>query len=131
MEGLIPSKEEGGISCLAHLHKLFVFGIMWSLGALLELENREKLESFLRTHESKLDLPQIPKGTIQTMYEFFVSDYGKWEKMVMLNRFRTQSYSLRTTDEMLLPWHYVTSADTGVLTGTPPPVLVLECSGRH
>lgn len=74
---MIPSKEEGGIASLAHLHKLFVFGLMWSLGALLELENREKLEAFLRGHESKLDLPVIPKGIPQTMYEFYVTDYGK------------------------------------------------------
>uniref|UniRef100_A0A8C7B547 Dynein axonemal heavy chain 8 n=1 Tax=Neovison vison TaxID=452646 RepID=A0A8C7B547_NEOVI len=79
LEGLIPSKEEGGISCVEHLHKLFVFGLMWSLGALLELESREKLEAFLRNHESKLDLPEIPKGTSQTMYEFYVTDYGDWE----------------------------------------------------
>ncbi|XP_074204733.1 dynein axonemal heavy chain 8 isoform X2 [Camelus bactrianus] len=79
LEGLIPSKEEGGISCVEHLHKLFVFGLMWSLGALLELESRDKLEAFLRNHESKLNLPEIPKGTNQTMYEFYVTDYGDWE----------------------------------------------------
>lgn len=77
LEGLIPSKEEGGISCVEHLHKLFVFALMWSLGALLELESRDKLEAFIRSHESKLDLPEIPKGLTQTMYEFYVTDYGK------------------------------------------------------
>lgn len=77
LEGLIPSKEEGGVSCVEHLHKLFVFGLMWSLGALLELESRDKLEVFLRNHESELDLPKIPKGANQTMYEFYVTDYGK------------------------------------------------------
>lgn len=50
---------------------------MWSVGALLELESRDKLEAFLRNHASKLDLPKIPKGTNQTMYEFYVTDYGK------------------------------------------------------
>lgn len=50
---------------------------MWSLGALLELESRDKLEAFMRSHESKLDLPEIPKGLTQTMYEFYVTDYGK------------------------------------------------------
>ncbi|KAM5298313.1 dynein axonemal heavy chain 8 [Ctenodactylus gundi] len=79
LEGLIPSKEEGGVSHVEHLHKLFVFGLMWSIGALLELESREKLEVFLRQHESKLDLPEIPNGTSQTMYEFYVTDYGDWE----------------------------------------------------
>ncbi|KAJ7340954.1 hypothetical protein JRQ81_004241, partial [Phrynocephalus forsythii] len=79
LEGLIPSKEEGGIACLAHLHKLFVFGLMWSLGSLLELESREKLEAFLRNHETKIDLPEIPKGVSHTMYEYYVSDCGDWD----------------------------------------------------
>lgn len=81
LEGLIPSKEEGGVSCVSHLHKLFVFGLMWSIGALLELDSREKLEAFLRRHESKLDLPAIPAGTNQTMYEFYVTDFGKNSKL--------------------------------------------------
>ncbi|XP_074805212.1 dynein axonemal heavy chain 8 [Natator depressus] len=79
LEGLIPSKEEGGISSPAHLHKLFAFGLMWSLGALLELDSRDKLEAFIRANDSKLDLPEIPKNTNQTMYEFHVTDYGDWQ----------------------------------------------------
>ncbi|OXB76615.1 UNVERIFIED_CONTAM: hypothetical protein H355_014506 [Colinus virginianus] len=79
LEGLIPSKEEGGLSSISHLHKLFCFGIMWSLGALLELDSRDKLEAFIRAHDNKLDLPEIPPGTSQTMYEFYVTDYGDWE----------------------------------------------------
>uniref|UniRef100_A0A5F8GDS1 Dynein axonemal heavy chain 8 n=1 Tax=Monodelphis domestica TaxID=13616 RepID=A0A5F8GDS1_MONDO len=79
LEGLIPSKEEGGIASSEHLEKLFVFGLMWSLGALLELDNREKLEAFLRKHSSKISLPDISEETNQTMYEFFVTDYGDWE----------------------------------------------------
>jgi hypothetical protein len=54
---------------------------MWSLGALLELESREKLEVFLRNHGSHLDLPDIPEGTNQTMYEFYVTDYGKYREL--------------------------------------------------
>ncbi|NXK51034.1 DYH8 protein, partial [Chauna torquata] len=79
LEGLIPSKEEGGLSTIFHLHKLFCFGIMWSLGALLELDSRDKLEAFIRAHDNKLDLPEISPGTSQTMYEFYVTDYGDWE----------------------------------------------------
>lgn len=77
LEGLIPSKEEGGLSTIFHLHKLFCFAIMWSLGALLELDSRDKLEAFIRAHDNKLDLPEISPGTSQTMYEFYVTDYGK------------------------------------------------------
>uniref|UniRef100_A0A8C3JBK3 Dynein axonemal heavy chain 8 n=1 Tax=Calidris pygmaea TaxID=425635 RepID=A0A8C3JBK3_9CHAR len=79
LEGLIPSKEEGGLSTTSHLDKLFCFAIMWSLGALLELDSRDKLEAFIRAQDNKLDLPEIAPGTNQTMYEFYVTDYGDWE----------------------------------------------------
>ncbi|XP_009944314.1 PREDICTED: dynein heavy chain 8, axonemal, partial [Leptosomus discolor] len=79
LEGLIPSKEEGGLSTTFQLHKLFCFAIMWSLGALLELDSRDKLEAFIRAHDNKLDLPEISPGTSQTMYEFYVTDNGDWE----------------------------------------------------
>lgn len=77
LEGLIPLKEERGVSPTQNLHKLFNFAIMWSLGALLELDGRDKLEAFIRAHDNKLDLPKISPGTNQTMYEFYVSKHGK------------------------------------------------------
>uniref|UniRef100_H0ZBP1 Dynein axonemal heavy chain 8 n=1 Tax=Taeniopygia guttata TaxID=59729 RepID=H0ZBP1_TAEGU len=79
LEGLIPLKEERGVSATQLLHKLFNFAIMWSLGALLELDGRDKLEAFIRAHDKKLDLPKIPHGSNQTMYEFYVTDHGAWE----------------------------------------------------
>ncbi|NXF87312.1 DYH8 protein, partial [Eubucco bourcierii] len=79
LEGLIPSKEEGGLSTTSRLHKLFCFAMMWSLGALLELDSRDKLETFIRAHDNKLDLPEISPGSSQTMYEFYVTDCGDWE----------------------------------------------------
>uniref|UniRef100_A0A8C9NK88 Dynein axonemal heavy chain 8 n=1 Tax=Serinus canaria TaxID=9135 RepID=A0A8C9NK88_SERCA len=79
LEGLIPLKEERGVSATQLLHKLFNFAIMWSLGALLELDSRDKLEAFIRAHDNKLDLPKIPRDSNQTMYEFYVNDRGAWE----------------------------------------------------
>lgn len=37
----------------AHLEKLFIFALMWSLGALLELDDRIQLETFIATHKAK------------------------------------------------------------------------------
>nr|XP_021145140.1 dynein heavy chain 8, axonemal isoform X1 [Columba livia] len=79
LEGLIPSKEGSGSSATSHLHKLFCFAIMWSLGALLELDSRDKLEAFIRDHDNKLDLPEMSPGSTETMYEFYVTDHGEWE----------------------------------------------------
>ena len=57
-----------------HLERLYVFAIMWSIGALLELEDRLKLELFMR-EQFELDFPQTEAQ--QTMFEFFVNDAGQ------------------------------------------------------
>ena len=48
---------------------------MWSLGALLELEDRAKMEEFTMAHPSGLDLPPIKEG--ETIFEYVVDDHGK------------------------------------------------------
>ncbi|CAK8682402.1 unnamed protein product [Clavelina lepadiformis] len=79
LEGMIPSKEEAGILSNFHLHRLFIFSLMWSIGATLELEDRDRMELFLREHESKLDLPDIEDGSGHTMFEFVPDANGQWE----------------------------------------------------
>lgn len=50
---------------------------MWSVGALLELEDRRKLENWLRDHKTiNLDLPNIPEGTEDTMFDYYVTGDG-------------------------------------------------------
>ncbi|XP_064640332.1 dynein axonemal heavy chain 5-like isoform X2 [Lineus longissimus] len=80
LQGLIPSKEEkeGGVT-KDHLEKLFVFTLMWSVGAFLEWDDRVKMEEFMRNHESKLNLPTIPEGAEVTMFDFFVDNDGNWQ----------------------------------------------------
>ena len=43
LEGLIPKGEEAKDIQADHLKKLIVFAIMWSQGALLELDDRKKV----------------------------------------------------------------------------------------
>lgn len=76
LESLIPTKQAGGLSSNKHLERLFVFCLMWSLGALLELEDRDKLEAFIREHESGLDVPQMQSG--ETMFEYMVDRTGSY-----------------------------------------------------
>ena len=49
---------------------------MWSVGALLELEDRAKMEGFL-VEKKELNLPPIKEG--QTMFEYVVDKDGNWE----------------------------------------------------
>ncbi|XP_078119766.1 dynein axonemal heavy chain 8-like [Sander vitreus] len=76
LEGLIPTKETGGLVGSKHLERLFVFCLMWSLGALLELGDREKLEHYIRAHDSGIDVPQTQPG--ETMFEYMVNPNGEW-----------------------------------------------------
>uniref|UniRef100_A0A671YVZ2 Dynein axonemal heavy chain 8 n=1 Tax=Sparus aurata TaxID=8175 RepID=A0A671YVZ2_SPAAU len=76
LEGLIPTKETGGLVDSKYLERLFVFCLMWSLGALLELEDRDKLEAYIQAHESCIDVPQTQSG--ETMFEYMVNPNGEW-----------------------------------------------------
>ncbi|MBN3299949.1 DYH5 protein, partial [Amia calva] len=79
LQGLIPPKEQGGEVSRKHLERLYVFSLMWSIGAMLELEDRRKLENWLRAQESIcLDLPDIPAGSEDTMFDFHVTSDGQW-----------------------------------------------------
>ncbi|GLH14192.1 AAEL007225-PA, partial [Gryllus bimaculatus] len=59
-----------------HLGRLFLFTLMWSLGAVLELEDRDKMEEFVLEHPSKLDWPKTRPG--ETIFEYMVGSNGQW-----------------------------------------------------
>ena len=48
---------------------------MWSVGALLELDDRAKMEEFTRGN-FELDLPPIDEGSLDTIFEFLVNEAG-------------------------------------------------------
>uniref|UniRef100_A0A803VUQ1 Dynein axonemal heavy chain 5 n=1 Tax=Ficedula albicollis TaxID=59894 RepID=A0A803VUQ1_FICAL len=79
LQGLIPPKEQGGELTPKFLERLYVFSLMWSVGALLELEDRCKMEYWLRNHAAvKLDLPCIPEGSEDTVFDYYVASDGTW-----------------------------------------------------
>lgn len=52
---------------------------MWSIGALLELDDRARLEKFMRTElDEKLDLPIVDESKSETMFEYFVDNNGAY-----------------------------------------------------
>uniref|UniRef100_A0A9J8D6M6 Dynein, axonemal, heavy chain 5 n=1 Tax=Cyprinus carpio carpio TaxID=630221 RepID=A0A9J8D6M6_CYPCA len=80
LQGLIqPKVEQGGELSREHMERLYVFALMWSVGALLELDDRMKLERWLRHHDSiRLDLPNILPHSEDTMFDFYVTNDGHW-----------------------------------------------------
>uniref|UniRef100_A0A8C3H648 Dynein axonemal heavy chain 5 n=1 Tax=Chrysemys picta bellii TaxID=8478 RepID=A0A8C3H648_CHRPI len=76
LQGLLADRNEKQPS-QEHLARLFVFAIMWSVGALLELDDRVKMELFLQNHSATLELPAV--NGEETMFEFGISDCGQWE----------------------------------------------------
>ncbi|CAL1547789.1 unnamed protein product, partial [Lymnaea stagnalis] len=75
LQGLIPnSLEERKNMSNKHMERLFVYCLLWSHGALLELEDRAKLQEFLLKHRAKLDFPKLVQD--ETIFEFMVSQEG-------------------------------------------------------
>ena len=77
LEGIIPSQDSGKIVTSEHLTKMICFSIMWSLGALLELEDRALFMIFLNNNFGKrLLMPQIDEK--ESLFDYFINDEGEW-----------------------------------------------------
>ncbi|XP_033755107.1 LOW QUALITY PROTEIN: dynein heavy chain 5, axonemal-like [Pecten maximus] len=82
MTGLIPVKDDKDSNQItaAHYERLYIFTLMWSIGAFLELDDRAKLEEYIRnTDEVTLDLPPCRHDSDESMFDFFVNNEGHWE----------------------------------------------------
>lgn len=61
-----------------HLHRLYVFSLVWGMGAFLELSGRVKFDLFLREKlATLLDLPSNKDDPSATVFDFYVNDEGK------------------------------------------------------
>ncbi|XP_077383165.1 dynein axonemal heavy chain 5 isoform X2 [Festucalex cinctus] len=79
LQGLIPTKEQCADLSREHLERLYAFAMMWSAGAVLELDNRKKMEIWLRGNDSiHLNLPDIPPDSEDTMFDYHVTTDGQW-----------------------------------------------------
>lgn len=76
LQGLLSDRDEKQLS-EEHIARLFIFAVMWSIGALLEPDDRLKMELFLRKHSAVKELPAV--NGEETMFEFGISTSGQWE----------------------------------------------------
>ncbi|KAL1516507.1 hypothetical protein ABEB36_000416 [Hypothenemus hampei] len=78
LQGVLDISEEPKQWTDKQLERLFIFAMMWSLGALLELDDRAKLEQFALSLPSRLDWPKCKEN--ETIFEYVVNpETGKWE----------------------------------------------------
>ena len=82
-----------------------MFALMWGVGALLELDDRAKMEEFLVKH-GKLPLPEIEEGSQDTIFEFVVDDCGEYS---FFNTFTPKiwKFILLTKDHTFLRWLFL------------------------
>ena len=59
-----------------HIHRLFVFAMLWSVGALLELVDRARLEEHMKNKCTHLDLPECSKGPNDSIFDYRVDENG-------------------------------------------------------
>ncbi|XP_056016925.1 dynein axonemal heavy chain 5-like isoform X3 [Ostrea edulis] len=82
LEGLIPSKDDkdtGSVS-QSHYEHLYIFTLMWTIGAFLEWDDRIKVEEFLRhSDDITLNLPPTNKDADETMFDYMVDTSGQWQ----------------------------------------------------
>ncbi|KAL0211729.1 hypothetical protein RCL1_005355 [Eukaryota sp. TZLM3-RCL] len=79
LEALVPSpNNDFKLISNNHLERMFVFALIWSLGAVLEKEDRQKFDLFLRG-DRNLDLPSTFDS--ETVYDYWISsETGEWQK---------------------------------------------------
>lgn len=70
-------QEQCGELSREHLERLYVFALMWSAGALLELDDRRKMEFWFRGNDTiSLKLPDISPDSEDTMFDYYVTADG-------------------------------------------------------
>ncbi|XP_036366495.1 dynein heavy chain 5, axonemal-like [Octopus sinensis] len=79
LSGLIPAKDEKDPQIKEHYAHLYIFTLLWSIGAFLELDDRVKLEQFLRTLPNVSSyLPKIDESSESTIFDYMVAADGSW-----------------------------------------------------
>jgi dynein heavy chain, axonemal len=78
LRGLLPYNEEGVAIKIKpdHVEKLAIFAFMWSIGGLLELNDKKKVDTFLR-EKTELDVPKKQRDE-DIVYDYVVDENGEW-----------------------------------------------------
>ncbi|XP_055711493.1 dynein axonemal heavy chain 8-like [Phlebotomus papatasi] len=70
-------KSQSGILEEDVVQKLALYSMIWSLGALLDTNDRKKLQKYIQNHPASLPWPKVSDD--QSIFDFFINDIGEWE----------------------------------------------------
>ncbi|KAK4476180.1 hypothetical protein MN116_001394, partial [Schistosoma mekongi] len=74
-----PEDKDSASITSKHMERIYIFALMWSIGAFLEGDDRAKFEMYLRKHETiKFDLPEQLTESHTTIFDYLVNDLGEW-----------------------------------------------------
>ena len=77
-QGLTEGQDAATVLSTETLERIFVYCLCWSVGALLESEDRIKFDAWLRKCDASV-MPKVEDG--ETIFEYFVeSESGDWKK---------------------------------------------------
>ncbi|CAG9558495.1 unnamed protein product [Danaus chrysippus] len=63
-----------------HLHKIYVFSLVWGFSSLLETQDRLRFDKYIKsTFSELLELPTHPNNKPSILFDFYVKHPGKWE----------------------------------------------------
>uniref|UniRef100_A0A2H1VNF3 SFRICE_008368 n=1 Tax=Spodoptera frugiperda TaxID=7108 RepID=A0A2H1VNF3_SPOFR len=80
LSGLLLVEIPGGKSHTdRHLERLFLFAMMWSLGAVLELDMRTRMAEFMTKLPVKMDWPGAKSKEWIMPFDYMVNASGGWE----------------------------------------------------
>lgn len=76
-----PTEEKEELYSVEHLHRLYIFAMTWSFGALLNTEDRDKLNVFIHEKFPELDFPtdETQPDVHQSIFDYFVTKNGVWQ----------------------------------------------------
>ncbi|CAK1540075.1 unnamed protein product [Leptosia nina] len=78
--GLLQIEVPGGkLHTDRHLERLFVFSMMWSLGAVLELDARTRMAEYMTKLPVKIDWPGAKSKEWVMPFEYMVNETGVWQ----------------------------------------------------
>ncbi|XP_045497912.1 dynein axonemal heavy chain 8 [Colias croceus] len=78
--GLLQIEIPGGkLHTDRHLERLFIFAMMWSLGAVLELDARTRMAEFMTKLPGRMDWPGAKSKEWVMPFEYMVNEVGVWQ----------------------------------------------------